>query len=401
MQKVIYISYLPLTKKRYYDFYLDFLSENGKDIEYWDLGNLYFPNLNLQLKDTVDLSYVKRFHSLKNMDIALRQQDINNTLFIVMITYEGRVISLFRLLTIHKCKLAFFARGMYPIPPNNITNKLKRILKKIEVIKIIKYFQNYFQNIIAYSYKQFGLVKTYDIVFQAGSQGSMTIGVGQNFDIKKSRIVNINYFDFDKYLQHKTGKPIVDGPYCVFLDEYLPFHPDDLMLNNKSIPAEPYYMELNKFFDMIERKMHLKVVIAAHPKASGYEKENPFCGREIFFDKSCELVRDTRFAMSHHSTSISFPILFNKPLLFLTSKNQKEITPGFYNHTKFLSLTLNSPLIYFDSCKYKDIILTVDENIYNNYKYCYLTSEESEHNLSKNIYYEYISQFSSVRLTIE
>ena len=143
---------------------------------------------------------------------------------------------------------------------------------------------------------------------------------------------------------------------------------------------------------MIERKMHLKVVIVAHPKAAGYEKENPFCGREIFFDKSCELVRDARFAMTHHSTSISFPILFNKPLLFLTSKNQKEITPGLYDHSKLLSLTLNSPLIYFDSCKYKDIILTVDKNKYNNYKYCYLTSEESEHNVSKNIYYEYISQ---------
>ena len=50
------------------------------------------------------------------------------------------------------------------------------------------------------------------------------------------------------------------------LDNYLPFHPD--FGTGSLIEPEEYYVPLCHFFDHLERKYDVRIVIAAHPRSS-------------------------------------------------------------------------------------------------------------------------------------
>jgi hypothetical protein len=386
MEKVVYISYQPLTKKFYNDYYLDTCIENGLKIEYWDITKIYFKNL--ILKDTLDINEIKKFYSFRELKVELSKTDIMKTLFITNITFGYKVLRLFRILSVHKCKLAFFARGMYPSPVKTESTKI------IETIRSFDYYRmlNGINNRIASWLKKIGTIKTYDIIFRAGSEGVITIGAGYFIDKLKAKIIDINYFDFDKYLTCKNENLPIKQNYCVYLDEYLPYHPDWQIINVKSVTPEDYYINVNNFFEKIENRMNVEVVIAAHPKALNYEKENPFNGRKIFFGKTCELIRDSSFSLTHHSTSISFPILFGKPIIFITSESQKKIMPDLYELSFYFSSVLNSSFIHFDSYKGEDIGLEVDNDKYDDYKYKYLTSKASEGLISSDIFIETVSK---------
>ena len=94
-------------------------------------------------------------------------------------------------------------------------------------------------------------------------------------------LFNFNYFDFDNYLEQKTD--IITSNTIVFLDEYLPYHPDFDLLKMEKINANQYYKELNNFFSKIEAHTSSRVVIAAHPKAN--YNINPFNNRPIYLVK--------------------------------------------------------------------------------------------------------------------
>ena len=101
----------------------------------------------------------------------------------------------------------------------------------------------------------------------------------------------------------------------MFLDDNIVFDRDYIILKRKTVQSSTYYNELNKYFDLIENKFELKVVIAAHPK-SNYNKDF-FCGREVYQNKTHELAKDCEFAIAHYSTSVAFPVLYKKPINFI------------------------------------------------------------------------------------
>jgi hypothetical protein len=152
-----------------------------------------------------------------------------------------------------------------------------------------------------------------------------------------------------------------------------------------------YFRDLNAYFDYIEKSYDVKVVIAAHPKAYSYKDINPFNGREIVFNKSCELIKDSQFVLTHHSTAISFAILFRKPIVFLNSFEIRLKMPDLWNLTVFWASIFNSDLVDFDdTTSYGSLKFNVDTRAYNEYKYMYLTSKTSETRYSEDIYLETI-----------
>ena len=118
--------------------------------------------------------------------------------------------------------------------------------------------------------------------------------------------------------------------YILFLDQYLPFHPDfksSIYKNNLSV--NQYYKELRIAFSQIENLTKLDVLIAAHPKAYYSDKKYLFGERKIYHNtNSFELVKNAKLILMHHSTAISWPVLLNKPILFLTSDTFKDSYSG-------------------------------------------------------------------------
>ena len=125
------------------------------------------------------------------------------------------------------------------------------------------------------------LVKDYDIVFAAGS-------VAEESHKKSSKVVLVNSVDYDDYKHiRKNPSRLIDEKYCIFLDVMLPYHPDFVILGEKSIDPSLYYRNIDKFFENLENRFRLKVVIAVHPK-SNY-KGDCFGGRSYYQYKTCEL----------------------------------------------------------------------------------------------------------------
>lgn len=385
MKKVIYIGYQPITTKFYFDFYVDKCLDNGIEVEYWDISKLYFPSINFDvIFDFNGVKYIKSFRELKAL---LTLTEINSTIFITNITYEFKVWRLYSLLSSFKCIHAFFGRGQFPAPKKTLTYKIWEVFLSLNYRRIVNGFKKMLGIVLIY----FKIIKKYNVIFRAGSAGYITEGVNNLFDSKNGKIIDVNYFDYDKYLECINGKPLFEKTYCVFLDEYLPYHPDFSMFGIKTVKADNYYSQLNKFFDLIEIKFNISVIIAAHPKALRYSSENPFMGRMTVLNKTCELVKDAKFVMTHHSTSISFPILFKKPIFFITSQAQKKRMHPLYKLTLYLGKFLNCKVIHFDDFNERDNLnCFVDIEKYDNYKYMYLTSKESENKQSSEIFIEEI-----------
>ena len=137
----------------------------------------------------------------------------------------------------------------------------------------------------------------------------------------QSEILWTHSFDYDIYLEERERPPSDPvPPYAVFLDEYLPFHPDYTYLK-MAPPSTPeaYFPPLRRFFDGLEARHGLPVVVAAHPRARYEEHPDLFGGRRIIRDRTAALVAHAAFVIAHSSTAIGFAALFRKPVVFVTT----------------------------------------------------------------------------------
>lgn len=383
--KVVYIGYQPLTEKVKEDFYFDIIVQNGFKIEYWDLSHVYFPNI---LGDNLVEEYIFKINTFDDLERRIASQLNEKCLYVLHITYEYRVIKLFRLLTQYGCKTSFFARGALPICGDISSTKVK-ILKALNLILLLNFIKNKYATYL----KKIGRVKFYDMVFNAGELGYLTIGCGSQIEKSNSKIININSTDYDTFLDTAMLEKSIEKKYCLFLDEYLPYHPDFILLGIKAVPAHIYYSTLNHFFDVIEKKYNLEVVIAAHPKAKGYINENPFDGRKVLFNETARLAKFSEFTLTHLSTSQSFSVLNQKPIISLTSDRLKEVMPQYNRFISYTSSILGSCLINVDQFLSNEIdISNIDVVKYDDYKYKYLTSKISEIEKSSEVFIKTISQ---------
>lgn len=385
IKKIIYISYLPLMEYSRMNFYIDSIRYEGFDVEYWDLTKVYFNNL---VMDAIDVDYIRKFDVLKDVELEIVKQQNNNCLYVVNITYEYRVLNLFRLFTKYNCKTSFFARGAMPSSIYHTSLGVK-ILKALNPSRLRIYILNKYAAYL----KQTGIVKPYDFIFNAGYLGFVTVGVAYDIERKTSKIIDINSIDYEKYLNAIETENLIGHNYCLFLDECLPSHPDTVMLGIKTMPPVDYYKDLNVFFDFLESNYKIPVVIAAHPKSGGYKINNPFNGRKVVSNKTAELARHCDFAMSHLSTSLSYAVLNNKPILSLTNNLFESYMPDYHRWIADMSEVLGSNLIDMDNYKKDDInIYTVNEKKYDNYKFQYLTSKSSENIKTGDIFISLLKQ---------
>lgn len=227
----------------------------------------------------------------------------------------------------------------------------------------------------------------YDYVFKVAHTIPST--TGKNY-------LNIHSIKYDEYLNEKETTPILDYKYVVFLDQYVPYHPDIIHYwKQESVEPNKYFQNLNNFFDLVEKKYNLKVVISAHPKAD-YD-EHTFNGREIIKYKTPNLIKYSEFVMLHSTTSVANVVLANKPSMFLyyqemLEKGSKPWTIAAIN----LAKELNAPLIDLDTITNETINLTHDEKAYENFKYKYLVNKKLEHKSNEQIVLEFLKTLENV-----
>lgn len=378
-RKVIYISYIHLTDKVLNDWCINHLIENGITVEYWNLVPLLrgeFNEVGVKLMD-----FLRTPNTYKEIKSMLLQPDNKDAIYVMLLNFDARLVKLYRLLSQYNCMMVFIAWGALPIKDLAIWYKIQ-----YKLTNPFRLMEGVYNKVKIYIYKKLQFIKPYDVVFAAGQAL-----LSNKFYTHK--VVPINLVDYDNYRSSRNvDKRFVSDRYAVFLDVNLPYHTDFKLIGESSIHPKPYYNSLFEFFNIVEKKYGVKVVVAAHPKADYGEKA--FQGRMIYTGLTPELVKDADFVISHHSTSISYAVLNHKPIVFIYTDEMAEL----YKHSiiKYLydfSEYLDAPIYNINKINQASQIMVSEVNVvnYEKYKHNYIVSYASEKLYTNDIFLQELS----------
>jgi hypothetical protein len=374
MRKVVYISWDHLSEKTERDWYISHLISKGVPVEFWDATNLLLGQLGASL---VGRDYVITIENYEHIENLLRANIHQDAVYVLLVCYESRFYRLFRLLTQYQCKLFFVSCGQFPIQYRKKSRMLLTLITNPR--RLLNQVMN---KILTDLFLQVGLVKPIDVVFAAGYEAMPK-------SPPTTKVIPFNFCDYDNYLMVRNNARLINERYCVFLDINLGYHPDVKIAGlGEYIDPDQYMVSLNKFFDMVEKKNGVRVVIAAHPIS--HYKMTDFGQRTILKGVTPELVKDAEFVISHHSASISYAVLNIKPILFIytddmVNKYQETVVAWI----KDIAAFLKAPVYNIDKVNDHDevAIVPADEETYDRYKYGYLTTRESEGRLNRDTFY--------------
>ena len=370
-KKVIFLISQTLDQRNYDRFGLQSWKKAEWKIEVWDMTPLLFPEvwnynqsngvvvfndpINIIIKSTNDIPVVEKVDG-----ISLFVDLINNTEPLYL-----------------KIKSAFFDAGWsclflklasLPEPKINLITKLKELFF-IQFAKI-KNLKNY---LIAKSknieFRRFSN-RTYIAVSGYRTyQSALSLTIPNN-------IIKAHSFDYDQYISLKS-KPLESG-IGVFLDEDMPYHSDFIYNNISSIvSAERYFNSINNFFSIIEEKKGIKFVIAAHPR-SNYNGDRSWCYENFPVEKNntAALIQKASFVVAHSSASIQLAVIYNKPILLITTDEIEG--SSYHRYIKEFSKELGCDIINVDKVRnLEDIaIKSVNEEKYAKYEFSHVTMLE-------------------------
>ncbi len=376
-KKVISISAVKIIKSELVKYDLKKFFPKSK-FEIWDLGDYFYKDKikYLNFNKNINLKYYKKFKYLEDIKKNLERLDESDLL---IDSFNISNIKSFRkIVKKNNIKLLQFHLG--PIPTLNhkrnfyiylklFFNSPKYYLKRIIDPKI---------NIISADYLM--VVNKKNIK-------------NLNYKISsKTKIILAHSLDYYKYLKFNkiNIKPKLTNKFAVFLDEGVTGHPDYHYLNLKPFcERQIYFEEIKRFFDLLEHKLKLKIIIAGHPKIN-YRKFNNEFERKIYHNKTLELVRNSKLVLSHMSTSINFAVIYNKPIIFIDSNNYVK---SFRSHINLHSDILRSKLVNISN-KSNALDLKncfkIYKNSYNNYRNKFITHNIDDTRSPWKILHDYI-----------
>lgn len=360
MKKIVVLNHDPLTDRVYKSFCIDYFQSLGIDVEYVDLSNFYYPHL--KMFNALIYPFVVKLYRLSDILDYIDSQNVKETVFIVEATRNWKSRLIHRRLTENNCFLVKISIYGNNSVDNSFISKLKRLSL------------NSIYSLIGYKlYKQIYSLKEFDLHFTSSRNASNAI--------------LINHPDYEEYL--KTTKQIdCSDDYIVFLDEFFPYHPDILYRFGVDIKscASSYYKKLNDFFSVLECTLNKDVVIAAHPKSNYIGNE--FGNRKIIRGCTAKLVRQAALVVLHSSTSLSFAILNEKPVLIISCSEYRKLPRRIRYFQKEQAEVINEKVVDIDKCALSDLnLFEMDFSARNSYKMKYLTSLDTCNKTNNEIIY--------------
>lgn len=220
-----------------------------------------------------------------------------------------------------------------------------------------------------------GRIPSPDIVLGSGSETRNDVAHGvpiiwaHSFDYEKARSLDLAGLE-----RRRSG--------AVFLDQNLGYHPDQLHSSLRSpISIDSYYPRLRETFEAIERE-GVSVSVALHPKASAMDPRTLFGDRSSTGGSTQVMLRDADLVLCHASASLSYAVVWRKPILFLTSAELER--SWYHGHIHEMARILNRPILNIDELESipreelrKMIDEPVDESAYSKYEEKFIRSSAS------------------------
>jgi hypothetical protein len=380
---VIFLISSPLTTRDVNRFGFETLKKRGFNVKIYDLFDLI--NRKVSFKNPVvsdATNYdVCKINSYRSLTEEL-EKDLSHSFFIdFLVGFSEFNLSserVFRILKKYNIKYCILSAGDLPppLPPNKFkywSNRVKNALNP-------KLLSNFLAaNITSFLRMHSNIYPLPEIIFSTNSEAKSYYV--KKYKIPQNKILSINSFDYDTYLQYlnqNNSKCQPDYEYCVFLDEAATHHPDFDVIGIKHLDENRYYHSMNKLFDIIERETGFKVIIAAHPRSKYERTPNAFGKREIIKGKTIELVANSTLVVAHSSTSINFAVLFNKPILIVKTTDLKK--RGNLDFTDTMANALGLRPINIDEDPLDNISFRPDSSLnakYEDYLYKYIKSRNA------------------------
>ena len=139
------------------------------------------------------------------------------------------------------------------------------------------------------------------------------------------------------------------------------------------------FQENYLFLSILENYFDLKFVIAGHPHSKYEQFPKYYDYREVVYNKTGELIKDCEFVINRGSTAISLAIIYNKPILFYTTKEceiHKDVKEGIISFAScFDRLPINIDKLN-SNVKYEDE-MDIDPVLYKKYMNYYIKMENT------------------------
>ncbi|RJQ26441.1 hypothetical protein C4565_06795 [Candidatus Parcubacteria bacterium] len=362
--KIIFLISAPFNQRDYQRFGFEILIRDGFEVCIWDFTPLLYPKtfMKVQPPDPINYRNMVSIRSKKDAIEVIKKNEDKNVFLISLIPYNHLTICILRTISKFNIPYCVCTPNATLGTPKDMGNKLINKIRSITITKLLDYY------LLKISPKYINIKPA--VLCLLG--GKKSFGKRQEVN-DMTRLLWIHTLDYDVYLEN--NKKSISTNTAVFIDNYLPFHPDYLYSGRKHMNPDDYYPFLNRFFKYFEDKTGLEVIIAAHPRSLYGKSTDYFNGRKVIRGATAELIRDAKCVILHTSTAINYCVLFKKPMIFITTDELKnhllgrrtEVTAPYFGKATInicgeLNVDFKKEFIADDTIysKYKDDYIKID-----------------------------------------
>ena len=367
--RIVYIVDYPFNARDYDRFGIDTMRTHGFDVEVWDLSALLLPGLRADALGASPMTgpELQRFDSRGSVIEAIRA--LTGADFVCCLPGYRRVTAfLFRALSKSPSRWALMANLALPlVAPSEMPGYVWSKVRRLTPHRVIEAL---FPRLPP---SWFG-VRAADavLVSAAGTPNGPLVG-------SRTDLVRVHSFDYDTYLTCTKTPGETDASLAIFIDQFMPFHPDWVDYpGGPLIAPDAYYALLRGFFDRVERETSVRVTIAAHPRGDYDGHPDYFGGRTIVRHATADLVRRARFVITESSQALGFAVLFRKPAVIITTDayetSTRPVSAEFREQIRLTARHLGTVPVNIERADPIDWVrlLTVDQGAYDLFQSSYI-----------------------------
>lgn len=397
MSKVVILSLTRFNRRDYNRYGIEILQESGYEPEVWELT----PFLDEEFFESYtppDLfSYDGHTILARESDILEKIKELtSNDVVVSFIGPNCRVQFIYDYLYSHDILFGIPELGLIPRTDIGRLGFLERLRKSLSAGTFIKDLLRKLKSYLPAPGENCEIPPAGFLI--AGGEKAVEYC---NFPMDEhTSVIGAHAFDYDRYLERtKNNDAGREGEeYAVFLDEFLPYHPDFLRTSQPPPDAaETYFDNINKFFDRFEEETGIKVVVCAHPRATYSDEFNPFKGRPIRSGDTIDEIRNATCVLGHASTAYNFAVIYQKPTAMLYhSRYSAKFVAAVKQRARYLG-NRAIDISGYNPSQINDIF-SIDRESYDNYFNDFIKAEGTPEKFIWEIFVDYLENEIKQRL---
>jgi hypothetical protein len=357
------------------------------DVGVWDLSRILHPKWSKVLQyDQLEIENLYLFVDIKEFIFTIKKF-INTNIHNNVCIYNGIpnsnliefIINQYLKFALKKTNFKVIDLISPGLPPNKDKSKKTLLILKLmkNTIKIFKSSSNLKNFYLVYSSYFISILDKLSPKYLTHLlvAGDFYASLKANDVNSETKLIKINTPDFSQHLRCIKKKTVghEEKRKClVYLDSPDPFFNGDyeLLGETAAVTASAWYPSVCKFLSKLEAKFDLPTIICGHPKTQSESTSKLYGGRKVVYGKTYENVKNCKLVVTKYSMSISYAVIFQKPILHILSDEMLNSKSGLkqIGEMKELSEYLGSSIHNVNrTFRISDNELTVNQDLYRKY----------------------------------